>query len=626
MKPQRTLSRLLFALLLAAFCFGCQSDSPTEPSGGGPVVTPKPPDPVTTYTVTVTANPGEIVADGEASSTVNVRVRRTDNGQPPPDGSQVTLTTTLGSFGSAGGPSSVTLQLVNGQAQAVLFGGGAVGTASIQATFNGTSGSTSVRVNQPATFFVGSVSPGVGKPEGGEEVVITGGGFDAPVRVTFNGAAATVLSVSPNRIRVITPSAEAAGVPVGVGETSAATVAVTINVNETGQDTDSLDRGFTYSFGDGPGGQPQLFSVSPQSGTNEGGTRVTIVGTGFRAPVQVLFGIGADAESFNGVEATVESVTDTRIVAVTPAARGFGQNLVNQVVDVLVKNLNSGFSTVRRQQFKYGTDVLVTGLRLDTSSTGGRTPITGGFQGILTGQGFDEPVAVELHFEEADVSIGQVVRSVSSTQIVFVAGPAPLPNECPENGLIAVDEIEVVNLETGDSDTAEIGFIYEVPLPRVFGIAPTGGNPGTAITIRGANFSVPNVQVVFGDEEDGSSAPVNGAASNSTQIVATVPNAPQGFEFITEPCDGNSDGIPNGTRLAPTPISVSVRNLDTGCLFTLTNAFVLNPANTTCTGDTSTPPPPPTVQCNDTFDNDSDGLIDAADPQCTGPTDNNEGS
>jgi hypothetical protein len=105
-----------------------------------------------------------------------------------------------------------------------------------------------------------------------------------------------------------------------------------------------------------------------------------------------------------------------------------------------------------------------------------------------------------------------------------------------------------------------------------------------------------------------------------------VPNAPQGFEFITEPCDGNGDGVPNGTRLAPTPISVSVRNLDTGCAFTLTNAFVMNPSNTTCTGDTSTPPPPPTVQCNDTFDNDSDGLIDAADPQCTGPTDNSEGS
>src|SRR5690349_21249016 len=118
MKPLRMFYRLLFALLIAAFV-GCQSDSPTEPSGGGPVVTPKPPDPVTTYNVQVTANPGEIIANGEASSTITVRVRRTDNGQPPPDGTQVTLTTTLGRFGSTSGPSQTTLQLVNGEAQAV---------------------------------------------------------------------------------------------------------------------------------------------------------------------------------------------------------------------------------------------------------------------------------------------------------------------------------------------------------------------------------------------------------------------------------------------------------------------------------------------------------------------------
>ena len=622
MKPLRMFSRLLFALLIAAF-IGCQSDSPTEPSGGGPVVTPKPPDPVTTYNVQVTANPGEIIANGEASSTITVRVRRTDNGQPPPDGTQVSLTTTLGRFGSISGPSQTTLQLVNGEAQAVLFATDSVGTASVQASVNGSAGSTSVRINQVATFFVGSVTPSVGKPEGGEEVIIQGGGFDPPVRVTFNGAAATVLSVSPTRIRAITPSAQAAGVTVGVGQTATATVGVTINVNETGQDTDTLDRGFTYSLGEGPAGQPQVFSVTPASGSNDGGTRVTIVGSGFREPVQVLFGLGTTAENFDGVEATVESVTDSRIVAVTPAARGFGQNLVNQLVDVLIKNVNSGFSTVRRQQFKYGTDVLITGLRLDTSTTGGRTPISGGFRAIITGQGFDDPAAVQIHFDGADVPVGQQVVSVSGTQIVFIAGPAPLPEECPENGLISVDEIDVVNLETGDGDTAQLGFNYQVPLPRVFSINPTSGNPGTAAVVGGQDFSSAT-QVIFGDPEDGSSAQI--VSQSSTSISIRVPNAPQGFEFITVPCDGNGDGVPNGTRLSPTPISVSVRNLDTGCFFTLTNAFTLNPSNTTCTGDTSTPPPPPTVQCNDTFDNDSDGFIDAADPQCTGPTDNSEGS
>src|SRR5918999_170487 len=232
--------------------------------------------------------------------------------------------------------------------------------------------------------------PGAGpSPQGGETVTILGGGFDQPVRVTFNGAAATVRSVGPNRIVVTTPSAAAAGVDVGVGETESVSVTVTINVNEVNQASDTLDNGFTYALGGGTD-QPQVFSVSPASGTNDGGTRVTIVGTGFQAPVQVLFGLGESATSFNGVEANVVSVSSNQIVAVTPPARGFGQNLTNQVVDVLVKNVNTGFSTVSRQQFKYGVDVLI------TSMGPGSGPFTGGTTVTLHGQGFDDPVAVSL--------------------------------------------------------------------------------------------------------------------------------------------------------------------------------------------------------------------------------------
>jgi hypothetical protein len=621
MHSLRNASRLLFALMLAAVV-GCQSDSPTEPSSGNPV-TPKPPDPVTTFIVDVTASPSDLTAGGETSSTIVVKVRRSDNGQPPPDLTPVTLTTTLGGFGAPGGPSSVQLQLVNGEASAVLFPGSSIGTATVRAVVGPSAGVANVRIGEAATFFVGSVEPSVGDPEGGDEVTIVGGGFDSPVRVTFNGTAATVRSVTPTRIRVVTPSADAAGVSVGVGQTAPVDVAVTINVNEPNQATDALSRGFTYSFGGGGPVQPQVFSLTPASGSNEGGDRVTIRGAGFRAPVQVLFGLGAGADSFDGVEATVESVTDSQIVVISPAARGFGQNLVNQVVDILVKNLDTGFSTVSRQQFKYGTDVLITAVSLDTRPTGGRTPVEGGFRVIIQGQGFDEPVAVSFHFEEQDVFIGQAVNSTAGTQVVAIAGPAPIPAECPESGLIVVDQIQVVNIETGDGDVADVGFSYQVPIPLAFGINPGSGNPGITATISGRDFS-PNVQVLFGDPEDGSSAQI--LANSPSSLTVRIPNAPQGFDFITEPCDGNGDGNPGGTRLSPTPISVSVRNLETGCVGTLSNAFVLNPPNTTCTGDSTTPPPPPTTQCNDTFDNDSDGLIDAADPQCTGPTDNSESS
>ncbi len=607
---------LTFAFALAVV-LGCTS-SPTEPSGGGGgPITPKPPDPVVTFNVTVTANPGQITVGSGASSNITVEVRRNDNGQPPPDSTEVTLTTTLGAFGSTAGPQSVVLQLVNGRAQAQLFAGTESGTATVRATLNGNSGAANVGIGQPATFFVSSIDPNIGSPQGGEQVAILGGGFAQPVRVTFNGAAATVRSVSGSRIVVTTPSAAAAGVDVGVGETASVSVTVTINVNEVDQDSDTIDRGFTYTLGGGTE-QPQVFSLSPTSGSNDGGTRVIILGAGFQAPVQVLFGIGTSATAFDGIEATVDSVTSTQIVAITPAANGFGQNLQNQVVDVLVKNLSTGFSTVRTDQFKYGTDVLI------TSMGPGSGPHTGGTLVTIHGQGFDEPVAVSFHFVAGNLSVAQAVLSTTGTEIVIRTGAAPLPAQCPANGIIAVDRVNVVNIETGDGDDADIGFNFILPLPQIFGVSPSSGSPGATVTISGQNFAA-NVQVLFGDATNGSSAQI--LSNSSTAISVRVPSAPQGFAFITEPCDGNGDGIPGGTRLTPTPISVTVRNLDgSGCVSTLTNAFLLNPPNTTCTGDSSTPPPAPTVQCNDGFDNDGDTLIDAADPQCTGPTDNSESS
>src|SRR6185295_9742545 len=318
----RNALRLSSAFALAAV-LGCTS-SPTEPSGGGGTpIPPTPPPTVVTFNVTVTANPSQLTVGGTDSSTVTVDVHRTDNGLPPPDLTVVTLTTTLGGFGSTGGPQSVQLQLLNGRAQATLFAGTETGTATVRAVVNGSAGATNVGIGQAATFFVSSIEPGIGSPQGGETVNILGGGFQQPVRVTFNGASATVRSVSGNRIVVTTPSAAAAGVTVGVGETASVSVTVTINVNEVNQDSDTLDRGFTYTLGGGTD-QPQVFSVSPASGTNDGGTRVTIIGTGFQQPVQVFFGLGNDAGTFNGVEASVVSVSPTQIVAVTPAARGFG--------------------------------------------------------------------------------------------------------------------------------------------------------------------------------------------------------------------------------------------------------------------------------------------------------------
>lgn len=600
-------SRFLALLATLAVLWGCTSDSPSGPTQPPPS-NPQPPAPVTTFNVSVTANPPQIVAGTTQSSVITVNVTRSDTGAPPPDLTEVIVTTNLGTFGSAAsGQQTVTLQLVNGRAQAVLFPGTDVGSATVRAQVAQSAGAANVAIIGAATFFVSSIAPGVGDPNGGQTVDIVGGGFDGPVRVTFGAATAQVLSVTPSRITVRTPTATAAGIDnLPVGGSAQVDVAVTINLNETGQLTDSLPRAFTYAHG-GSTQQPQIFSVTPGSGTNDGGTPMVIVGSGFQSPVQVLFGSG-DVTNFNGVEAILDSVTPNQIVLRSPPARGFGQNNVNQLVSLLVRNLNTGFFTIRTGAFKYGSNVLITAIGPTVGPASGGTLVT------ISGQGFDEPVAVSIG------GIGQTVISVTGTEVV-IRTSGILVTECPESGFVEAQGVSVTNIETGDSDAADITFQYQVPLPRIFGVNPFSGAVGTQVTISGVNFSS-NVQVLFGGAT-GSAAQV--LSVSPTAIVARVPTPPPGFVFDTEPCDGNGDGNPGGTRNIPTPMTIVVRNLDTAqCEATLTNAFTITPQNTTCTGDTTTPPPPPVTQCNDGFDNDGDTFVDALDPQCTGPTDNSE--
>lgn len=622
MRLSKSFTRVLIGLALATAA-GCQSDSPTEPTGGGPIQ-PIPPIPTTQYNVTVTANPPQLAVGSTSPSTVTVQVRRADTGQPPPDLTDVTITTSLGEFGSVGsGLQTTTVDLVNGQAQVALFPGSSVGAATIRAEIERSAGVAVVQIGQAQPFFISAVQPGVGSPAGGEEVRILGGGFEGPVRVTFNNVPVQVLSVSPNQIRVRTPSATQAGVNVPVGQAVPITVGVTINVNEVNQASDSLTNGFTYAQGGGIQ-QPVITGVTPSSGSNDGGTRVRIVGDGFQAPVQVFFGQGT-ADSFNGVEANVQSVTRNEIVVLTPAARGFGQDNLNRLVNILVRNINTGFGTVRPSAFQYGSRVLITTMGPGSGSYLGGTRVT------IQGQGFDEPVAVSLG------GVGQQVISVTGTQIVFVTSGVPVTT-CPSNGRISVTGVGVTNIETGDSATAALGFDFIVPLPQIFGVSPNSGGVNATVTISGQNFAQ-NVQVLFGDATNGSSAQI--VSQTGSSIVVRVPTPPPGFAFNTQPCDGpDSDSDANGTQAIATPISVTVRNLDgTGCVATLSNVFTLQPSasQATCTGDTPTAPPP-SPECSDGLDNDSDGFIDHSsvnppgapngdpDPQCTSATDTSEGS
>jgi len=594
-------------LLLAGLALGlagCDADSPSEP-----VQQPGPPpgtDPGgTAFNITVTLSPGQIPAGSEDPVQVTVRVVRADNGQPPPTGTTVILTASAGAFGAPDGPASVVVQTANGQALVTFFPPLTVGsgTVVIQARLEGSFGQAVLRIAEPETFFIASVAPSTGSPNGGEEVTIQGGGFESPVRVTFGGVPAQVLSVSPNRIRVLTPPSPQ---QVPVGGTLPVAVTVTIRLNEPDQAIDSLPSAFIFARG-GTVNQPLVFSVTPASGPNEGGTRITINGEGFQAPVQVFFGDGGSAADFTGIEASVQSVTGNRIVVLSPSATGFGQNNLNQVVDILVKNLQSGFSTIAPSAFQYGAanpDV-----PFISAISPGEGPFTGGTRVVVHGQGFDEPVAVAI----AGVG-GQSVISVTGTQVVFRTSGVDVTSCSDVTGAVSV-----TNIETGEGATGP-AFTFRVPRPLITGVSPSSGPQAgnTLVAITGSNFQDP-VRVRFCRGECFAAAIVGVSPGEIDVRTPPVPNN----VLETEACDDNADGTA-GERYIRTSFDVQVENLLSTCSDEFEGAFTYVPTNQSCRNDVGEPPPPPPVECEDGFDNDGDGLIDAADPQCTGPGDDDE--
>lgn len=556
------LAPVALAGALALFA-ACSSDSPSEPSdpppagGGGGTAT---------YTVTVSASPATIPAGGADSSTITVRVRRADNNQVPPNGTTVVVSASAGAFGNAGGATSGALELTNGQAAVLLFSGPDPTTAVVQAQIQQSIGQTRVNFVEPDTFFISFVQPNVGSPQGGEQVAINGSGFLAPVRVLFGSINAQVQSVSANRIQVVTPPSPSPG-----SQQATVNVQVTNDLNGDAQASDTLNGGFTYSPA-GSSDTPAVFSVTPASGPNEGGTQVTLVGDGFVAPVQVLFGQGTSPDNFEGQEAQIRNVTRTRLEVVSPAAVGFGQNNQNQLVDILVRNLDSGLATIRPAAFKYGTDVLITAVGP------GSSPYFGGQLVTIFGQGFDAPVAVEL----ADVT--QSVRSVTGTEIV-VETSSISTGQCAD----VSGGVSVTNIETGDSFTLSrdvFTYLVEIFSPVVTGLSVTSGGQagGTTVVLSGSDLR--DLLVTFG----GRPASIVSESADGSTVTVRTPFLPDEL-LRTESCDDNGDGT-NGERYLPTAVDLTVTNRATTCEFTFSDAFVYVPSDSSCRNDVGPPPAP----------------------------------
>ncbi|MFN3413982.1 MAG: IPT/TIG domain-containing protein [Thermoanaerobaculum sp.] len=149
----------------------------------------------------------------------------------------------------------------------------------------------------------------------------------------------------------------------------------------------------------GEGATPVLYSLSPNAGPIEGGTRVTIFGSGFEYPVQVLFG---------DREAQVVSSNFNQIVCIAPSIAP-SQPGSPTIVQVQVKNILTGKSSSNTLPYRYGEAMFVSAITPNTGYILGWTPAT------IYGQGFVAPVQVRVTV--AGVTKEAEVLSVSGTSI-----------------------------------------------------------------------------------------------------------------------------------------------------------------------------------------------------------------
>jgi hypothetical protein len=475
----------LAAIVAVGLMAGCSADSP-GPTGV------KPPPGNNGLVITITANPINPV-QGTCSLVV---ATATQNGSPVPAGTSINLSSTFGVF-AQNGLQTISLETTNGSVQTAICSnlvGPATITGNVTVGSNTASGSRLVTFQSngiKTTFISVCANPHTGPVSGGTPITITGGGLGADgsiVPVIFRSGAFVhqtngTVGGGGTTITANTPAfPELAGLPA---------TPVEIDVLIAGNTLQS-PACFTYTSDS----TPIVSAILPSSGSKVGGTRVTIAGSGFAAPLQVFFG--------GTLEAQVVSVSPDQIIAITPPSNGEGpQQTFPLTVNVTVKevNCNGSACTSGAVPFTYTVGLSIFGFTPDHGDA--NTTVT------ITGQGFVAPLIVTFGGSQG------TVISVSGTQIL-----AKPPAGCPSSSGV----IGVTLLATGETATSAASFVVSVP-NITSGPSPSSGPGGhsTAVTVLGTNlFSTgtnPTASVVA-SASGGSVTVIGGSEVNGQQSLS----------------------------------------------------------------------------------------------------------
>jgi hypothetical protein len=244
----------------------------------------------------------------------------------------------------------------------------------------------------------------------------------------------------------------------------------------------AVSKSITVNFRVNGGVGPQVSSVVPASGPPAGNQVVTINGSGFKAPVRVFFG---------AKEATIVSVTETQIKAITPstnlaASDEFLEVDVRVIVEAGTANEASGTLT---KGYRYELEILTPSIIHVSPASG---PNEGNTRITIFGSGFQSPV--KAFFGGGATQVELDVVSVSFSQIQAITPPASGMGSAFQNASVG---LRVLNLASNKEATLPDAFRYG-PKIEITGVSPAVGSHlgGERVTIFGFGFDDP-VQVTL---------------------------------------------------------------------------------------------------------------------------------
>lgn len=502
---------ILSSLLLGATALvvGCSTHNPTSPS-------PTPTPGAAGLSLVPSANQAEV------GTAILLTARATSGGQAVPDNTSVTFRIDAANCvpGSATSP-----QFENGQCEMTRTTSGGVATATVISTIAGqwsfraivpnTSASVSLRWYPPVTpgtLAIYSVSPNRGRPEGGEQVLIRGRGFAAPVTVDFIFGSVTrhaqVLNVTAagDQITIVTPP----GDPNATAEQSV-DVKVTAAAGTSSPVNDTMTAGFVYAKASSA---PVIYYLNPARGSYAGGEQVTIQGSNFTTPLRVTFG--------NETAQIVSSSSDnSQIIVVTP--RHSGHIGAEQVVPVTVL---SKYETAQQQSTTLDgayTYVPDTGVPMLYGVTPSKGSPRGGETVTLTGKNFTAPVTVEFQLSTGTTLPASILTTSSDGTTITLVTPQASPTAVTTDVPVSFRITNQVGAATSQSATFSNVFTYvgESRPPLAYYLTPAQGScaGGDTVTISGAYLLAP-ASVVF---NPGGQAQVTNVAQDGSTITVLTP-------------------------------------------------------------------------------------------------------